>query len=167
MDLSCDSCSEKTVAAVDDRFASGDESTLALELEIKRANILRDAHQMVACLRERAFPVCNGWINSLELIVYPIEDNVEVGKDAQIGLFVHDFTSNIETEFEGSGKISFDQNGKRAILQVKTSESMIPDGQSEAYIPYNATAKVPKADGTYQRMKTKGKFKIRRPCIAQ
>jgi hypothetical protein len=143
-----------------------DEATLdwGMEEVLLRVGLVESAIDKITYLNSR-MRIRTVMEDSLTLIAYPAEGIVEAGKEAKINLGVT-IIQPIRPEFEGSGRIELHPNGQMATLHIPTSESMIPPGQQEAQVPFNAKIKVPKADGSMYLIPVSGSVTIRRPCKA-
>ena len=103
-------------------------------------------------------------IDSLVLKDAPSANAVLAGTPFESEVYVTVMSKDIKPQFSGPGLKT--NPGGTATIKMIANASVIPPGQSEGYQSYTVSAKVPKADGTFQNMTLTKKFKVLKPTFS-
>ena len=103
-------------------------------------------------------------IDSLVLKDAPSANAVLAGTSFESEVYVTVMSKDIKPQFSGPGLKN--NPGGTATIKMIANASVIPPNQSEGYQSYTVSAKVPKADGTFQNMSLTKKFKVLKPSFS-
>lgn len=104
-------------------------------------------------------------IDSLILIDAPRSEIVVAGMRFETRAFVVASSSEAKPTFSGSGQMKLEGGGHTAIFSIPASAAVIPPGQRKGKQSYTITARVPKADGTFQEFRLSKTFEVVKPEI--
>ncbi len=160
---SIDSTGSSEVTNAAERFSENRRAFWANEFEIVRSQFIEDGFAKID--RFRSYANVEAYIvDTLTFEDLMPENPVVAGTDAKVFLRLVKRMPQLQPQFDGSGIISSNPSDGTALMLVKTSEKMIPEGQEEAFLPYQASVKIPTADGGQLDYRLVGKVKIIRPC---
>jgi hypothetical protein len=160
---SIDSTGISEVINAAELFSENRREFWANEFEIIRSQFIEDGFSKIDHFR--SYANVGGYIvDTLTFEDFLPENPVVAGTDAKVFLRVVKRIPQLQPHFEGSGSISSSPSDGTALMIVKTSEEMIPEGQEDAFVSYQATVKIPTADGGQLDYRLTGKVKIIRPC---
>ncbi|GIV43084.1 MAG: hypothetical protein KatS3mg035_0207 [Bacteroidia bacterium] len=103
-------------------------------------------------------------IDSLVLKDAPAANAVLAGTNFESEVYVTVMSKDIKPQFSGPGLKN--NPGGTATIKMIANASVIPPGKSEGFQSYTVSAKVPKADGTFQNMTLTKKFKVLKPSFS-
>lgn len=104
-------------------------------------------------------------IDSLILIDAPRSEIVVAGMKFETRAFVVASSSEAKPIYSGSGQMKLEGGGHTAIFSIPASAAVIPPGQRKGKQSYTITARVPKADGTFQEFRLNKTFEVVKPEI--
>lgn len=91
---------------------------------------------------------------------------VPAGLNFQTQLFIGMSSRTIKPEFQSSqGRITLENQGNTATLQIAANPSVIPQGAKEGRQRYQATILVPKATGGFEELTVQDEFIVRKPEV--
>ncbi len=103
-------------------------------------------------------------IDSLVLKDAPSANAVLAGTNFESEVYVTVMSKDIKPQFSGPGLKT--NPGGTATIKMIANASVIPPNASEGFQSYSVTAKVPKADGSFQNMTLNKKFKVLKPSFS-
>ena len=96
----------------------------------------------------------------------PVSTVVTAGMQYETKLFAVLTSSQLKPRFSAStGKLTEDPASGTAKLVIPANASVIPKGQNQGTISYNASIQVPKATGGFENVAIQDKFTVRKPEI--
>lgn len=104
-------------------------------------------------------------IDSLVLMDAPRSEIVVAGMKFETRVFVAATSSEAKPIFSGTGSMKLEGGGYSAVFSIPASASVIPAGQRKGKQTYTVTARVPKADGTFQEFRLQKSFEVVKPEI--
>lgn len=104
-------------------------------------------------------------IDSLVLVDAPRAQIVVAGMKFETKVFVAATSSEAKPIFTGSGNMKLVDGGYAAVFSVPASARVIPPGQRKGKQQYTVTARVPRADGSFQELQLRGSFEVVKPAI--
>lgn len=104
-------------------------------------------------------------IDSLVLMDAPRSEIVVAGMKFETRVFVAATSSEAKPIFSGTGTMKLEGGGYSAIFSIPASAAVIPPGQRKGKQTYTITARVPKADGTFQEFRLQKSFEVVKPEI--
>jgi hypothetical protein len=158
-----DSTENEMILETPARFSENRKSLWGAEAEIIRSHFHADFYAQIDFLASK-IRIGDFSPDTLSFEDFLPENPVVAGTDAKVFLRLVKRMPQLQPQYEGSGTISPSPSDGTAMMLVKTSEEMIPDGQQEAFVPYRASVKIPTADGGQIDYRLVGKVKIIRPC---
>ncbi|HEX2899384.1 MAG TPA: hypothetical protein VHS96_06660 [Bacteroidia bacterium] len=144
------------------RFSKNRKPFWKSEIEIIRSQIIFEEFHKLDFFKSRV-KLRDFILDTLSFEDILQENPVIAGEDAKVYLRLVKTVPELQPKFEGSGFISVNPFAGTALMRIKTSEAMIPDGQKEGFVNYQAKAKIPTEDGGQIEYHLTGKVKIRRP----
>ncbi len=104
-------------------------------------------------------------IDSLVLFDAPRSEIVVAGMKFETRAFVAATSSEAKPIFSGSGSMKLEGGGYTATFSIPASAAVIPSRQRKGKQQYTITARVPKADGSFQELKLSKSFEVVKPEI--
>lgn len=104
-------------------------------------------------------------IDSLVLVDAPRAQIVVAGMKFETKVFVAATSSEAKPIFTGSGNMKLVDGGYAAVFNVPASARVIPPGQRKGKQQYTVTARVPRADGSFQELHLREFFEVVKPEI--
>jgi len=104
-------------------------------------------------------------IDSLVLVDAPRSEIVVAGMRFETRVFVAATSSEAKPQFSGSGNMKLEGGGYTAIFTIPANATVIPAGQRKGKQNYTVTARVPKADGSFQELRLSKSFEVVKPEI--
>ncbi|MCS6896049.1 MAG: hypothetical protein NZZ60_07905 [Bacteroidia bacterium] len=104
-------------------------------------------------------------IDSLILVDAPRSEIVVAGMKFETKAFVAATSSDAKPTFAGTGAMKLEPGGYSAIFSIPASAASIPAGQRKGKQNYTITARVPKADGSFQELRLQKSFEVVKPEI--
>ncbi|MEN3041072.1 MAG: hypothetical protein ABDH66_06005 [Bacteroidia bacterium] len=104
-------------------------------------------------------------IDSLVLVDAPRSEIVVAGMKFETKAFVAATSSDAKPTFSGTGSMKLEPGGYSAIFTIPASAAVIPAGQRKGKQNYTITARVPKADGSFQELRLQKSFEVVKPEI--
>lgn len=104
-------------------------------------------------------------IDSLVLVDAPRSEIVVAGMKFETKVFVAATSSEAKPIFSGTGNMKLEGGGYTAIFSIPASAAVIPAGQRKGKQNYTVTARIPKADGSFQDLRLQKSFEVVKPEI--
>ncbi|MCX8112549.1 MAG: hypothetical protein N3E49_05055 [Bacteroidia bacterium] len=104
-------------------------------------------------------------IDSLVLVDAPRSEIVVAGMRFETKVFVAATSSDAKPVFSGTGNMKLEGGGYTAVFTIPASARVIPPGQRKGKQTYTVTARVPKADGSFQELRLQKSFEVVKPEI--
>lgn len=104
-------------------------------------------------------------IDSLVLVDAPNSQIVVAGMKFETKVFVAATSSQAKPLFSGTGNMKLEPGGYSAVFTIPASARVIPAGQRKGKQEYSITARVPRADGSFQELRLRKHFEVVKPEI--
>lgn len=104
-------------------------------------------------------------IDSLVLVDAPRSEIVVAGMKFETRVFVAATSSEAKPTFSGTGSMKLEGGGYTAVFSIPASAAVIPAGQRKGRQNYTVTARVPRADGSFQELRLQKSFEVVKPEI--
>ncbi len=104
-------------------------------------------------------------IDSLVLVDAPRSEIVVAGMKFETRVFVAATSSEAKPTFSGTGSMKLEGGGYSAVFSIPASARVIPANQRKGKQEYSITARVPKADGSFQELRLRKTFEVVKPEI--